>query len=188
MARPKSYNLKTLRAMRAIVCVVASAMVSSWGPHRPSARRRRRWTRGRCSTQYCFTCHNDRLKTGGLSLERDGPRRPSANPPDVWEKVVRRLRTGAMPPPPARRPDQATYDRLTGWLERRTGPPCGRPSESRPARCSSPEPIRIRQRDSRPAGSRRRTSRRCCRRTTRRSASTTSPTCSASRRCCSSGI
>ena len=37
--------------------------------------------------------------------------------PEVWEKVVRRLRTGAMPPPSSRRPDQATYDRLTAWLE-----------------------------------------------------------------------
>jgi hypothetical protein len=37
--------------------------------------------------------------------------------PDVWEKVVRRLRTGAMPPSSSRRPDQATYDRLSGWLE-----------------------------------------------------------------------
>jgi hypothetical protein len=66
--------------------------------------------------QYCVTCHNDRLKTGGLSLEQIDLTRVGDSP-EVWEKVVRRLRTGAMPPPPARRPDQATYDRLTGWLE-----------------------------------------------------------------------
>jgi len=68
-------------------------------------------------TQYCFTCHNDRLKTGGLSLEALDLAK-IGDSPDVWEKVVRRLRTGAMPPPSARRPDQATYDRLTGWLEK----------------------------------------------------------------------
>ena len=67
-------------------------------------------------TQYRFTCHNDRLKTGGLSLEALDLGK-IADSPAVWEKVVRRLRTGAMPPPSARRPDQATYDRLTGWLE-----------------------------------------------------------------------
>jgi hypothetical protein len=66
--------------------------------------------------QYCFTCHNDRLKTGGLSLERMDLTSIGESP-DVWEKVVRRLRTGAMPPAPSRRPDQATYDRLTSWLE-----------------------------------------------------------------------
>jgi hypothetical protein len=66
--------------------------------------------------QYCFTCHNDRLKTGGLSLERMDFSKVGESA-EVWEKVVRRLRTGAMPPPTSRRPDQATYDRLTGWLE-----------------------------------------------------------------------
>ena len=67
-------------------------------------------------TQYCVACHNDRLKTGGLSLERMDLTSIGESP-DVWEKVVRRLRTGAMPPAPSRRPDQATYDRLTSWLE-----------------------------------------------------------------------
>ena len=68
-------------------------------------------------TRCCFTCHNDRLKTGGLSLEALDLGK-IGDSPDIWEKVVRRLRTGAMPPPSARRPDQATYDRLTGWLEK----------------------------------------------------------------------
>jgi hypothetical protein len=36
---------------------------------------------------------------------------------EVWEKVVRKLRAGTMPPQGVRRPDQATYDRLTSWLE-----------------------------------------------------------------------
>jgi hypothetical protein len=67
-------------------------------------------------SQYCFGCHNDRLKTGGLSLEKMDFAR-IGDSPDVWEKVVRRLRTGAMPPPPSRRPDSATYDRVTAWLE-----------------------------------------------------------------------
>jgi hypothetical protein len=36
---------------------------------------------------------------------------------ETWEKVVRRLRSGSMPPVGMPRPDQATYDALAGWLE-----------------------------------------------------------------------
>ena len=59
--------------------------------------------------QYCVTCHNDRLKTGGLSLMQADPARAGAQP-ELWEKVVRKLRTGVMPPPTAPQPPQA--DRL----------------------------------------------------------------------------
>jgi mono/diheme cytochrome c family protein len=66
--------------------------------------------------QYCVTCHNDRLKTAELSLERlDVANIPAAG--EVWEKVIRKLRRGAMPPEGARRPDKSTYDGLTVWLE-----------------------------------------------------------------------
>jgi len=84
-------------------------------------------------TQYCFGCHDDRLKTGGLSLERMDLTSIGESP-DVWEKVVRRLRTGAMPPAPSRRPDQATYDRLTSWLEGELDrQAAARPNPGRPA-------------------------------------------------------
>jgi mono/diheme cytochrome c family protein len=66
--------------------------------------------------QYCVTCHNDRLRTAELSLEK----RDVANIPadaETWEKVIRKLRRGAMPPPGARRPDSAAYEGLTAWLE-----------------------------------------------------------------------
>src|SRR5262245_7745592 len=48
--------------------------------------------------RYCGTCHNERLKTGGLSLERVDVSKPEAQP-ELWEKVVRKLHTGVMPPP-----------------------------------------------------------------------------------------
>ena len=41
----------------------------------------------------CVTCHNDRLKTGGLSLQSMDPANAPAHA-DVWEKVLRKLRTG----------------------------------------------------------------------------------------------
>ena len=66
--------------------------------------------------QYCVTCHNDRLKTAGLSLEALDITNMSAGR-DAWEKVVRRLRRGAMPPEGVRRPDKATYEGLTTWIE-----------------------------------------------------------------------
>ena len=66
--------------------------------------------------QYCVTCHNDRLKTAQLSLEKLDLGDVAAAGA-VWEKVVRKLRRGAMPPEGVRRPDEATYAGLTAWLE-----------------------------------------------------------------------
>ena len=66
--------------------------------------------------QYCVTCHNDRLKTADLSLEKlDVANAAAAG--ETWEKVIRKLRRGAMPPEGARRPDKATYEGLTAFLE-----------------------------------------------------------------------
>src|SRR5262245_12105584 len=101
--------------MKRVVCLIAT--VVALGAFAPGVRTQTQASDARpVLNQYCVTCHNDRLKTGGLSLEQIDLARVGDSP-EVWEKVVRRLRTGAMPPPPARRPDQATYDRLTGWLE-----------------------------------------------------------------------
>ena len=66
--------------------------------------------------QYCVTCHNQRLKTGGLSLDTLDIATPQANA-ETWENVVRKLRVGAMPPHGVRRPDQKTTDNLIAWLE-----------------------------------------------------------------------
>src|SRR5499427_7063302 len=66
--------------------------------------------------KYCVTCHNDRLKTAGLSLAGLDVEHPSAKA-ETWEKVIRKLRTSAMPPPNAPRPDAATYNALASYLE-----------------------------------------------------------------------
>src|SRR5687768_4565617 len=66
--------------------------------------------------QYCVTCHNDRVKSGGFVI--DPASLTSVGPgADRWEKVVRKLRTQAMPPPGAPRPDAASYDRVATFLE-----------------------------------------------------------------------
>ena len=66
--------------------------------------------------QYCITCHNERLKTGNLALDSIDLTSLSTNA-ETWEKVVRKLRTRSMPPVGTRRPDEATYHQLVGWLE-----------------------------------------------------------------------
>src|SRR4051812_37145850 len=59
--------------------------------------------------RYCAGCHNQQLKSGGLTLVQSDLSRPGAQP-ELWEKVVRKLRTGVMPPPNVPQPPGA--DRL----------------------------------------------------------------------------
>jgi mono/diheme cytochrome c family protein len=66
--------------------------------------------------QYCVTCHNSRLKTAGLVIDPADLARINANP-EVWEKVVRKLRSTAMPPAGSPRPDAKTYDATATFLE-----------------------------------------------------------------------
>jgi hypothetical protein len=66
--------------------------------------------------RYCVSCHNDRLKTGGLSLEKLNLADAQGNAP-VLEAVVRKLRSGLMPPEGLPRPDQATLDSFVTTLE-----------------------------------------------------------------------
>jgi hypothetical protein len=66
--------------------------------------------------QYCVTCHNDKLKTGGLSLAGLSVSDAAAHS-EVLEKVVRKLRSRQMPPNGAPRPDQATIDKFAATLE-----------------------------------------------------------------------
>ena len=65
---------------------------------------------------YCVTCHNQRLRTAGLALDSLDVTTPGANP-EVWERVIEKLRARAMPPPGLPRPDAATYQAVAGWLE-----------------------------------------------------------------------
>lgn len=66
--------------------------------------------------KYCVTCHNEKLKTAGLDLRRADADNPW-NSEEIWEKVIVKLRSRAMPPPKLPRPDNATYDKVAGWLE-----------------------------------------------------------------------
>jgi mono/diheme cytochrome c family protein len=65
---------------------------------------------------YCVSCHNPKLKAGNLALDPALADQVSSSP-ETWEKVVLKLRSRAMPPPRSRRPDNATYDAVSAWLE-----------------------------------------------------------------------
>jgi hypothetical protein len=66
--------------------------------------------------RYCTSCHNDRLKTGGLSLGQVDVSKPGAQS-ELWEKVVRKLHTGVMPPSNAPQPSPADRLAMMTWLE-----------------------------------------------------------------------
>ena len=66
--------------------------------------------------QYCVGCHNDKVKTGGLALDSINVESPNQNP-EVWEKVVHKLRARYMPPAGLPRPDEKAYQSLVSYLE-----------------------------------------------------------------------
>ena len=66
--------------------------------------------------RYCVTCHNQRLVTAGLKLDDADVANPGAGA-EIWEKVVRKLRTGMMPPPNMPQPSMDDRVALLSWLE-----------------------------------------------------------------------
>jgi mono/diheme cytochrome c family protein len=78
---------------------------------------------------YCFTCHNSRLKTGGLALDGLDLQTPEQNA-QIWEKALRKLHGRLMPPPGNKQPTQQDIDSFVSWMEntldtRAKGPKAG---------------------------------------------------------------
>ena len=67
-------------------------------------------------SRYCVACHNDRTLVAGLSLA-EVPAAELAGHTDVFEKVLRKLRAGEMPPAGRPAPDAGTLDAIVSWLE-----------------------------------------------------------------------
>src|SRR5262245_33080314 len=71
-------------------------------------------------TQYCFTCHGEKAKAAGmdsalkLNIEKLDIGHVEKNP-EEWERIVRKLRAGMMPPLNMRRPDPATFNGFITW-------------------------------------------------------------------------
>ena len=68
-------------------------------------------------TQYCTGCHNNEKKKGELDLESVASDNPARHP-EIWEKVIRRMRARQMPPADKKRPDDAKYNEVLGKLEK----------------------------------------------------------------------
>jgi len=112
-----------------LLVAVAIAQRPASGPPRPTPRSEQRRTiadqqsatsnhdaQNAVLKRYCVGCHNDKLKTGGLSLESFDVSR-AAEHAETSEKVIRKLQAGLMPPPLAARPDAATQKTLIAAVE-----------------------------------------------------------------------
>jgi mono/diheme cytochrome c family protein len=73
-------------------------------------------TRTALLNKYCVACHSAKLRTGGLSLQ-DADLGNVPAQAETWEKVIRKLRTGSMPPQGVPRPDAASLNDLAAFLE-----------------------------------------------------------------------
>jgi cytochrome c5 len=68
--------------------------------------------------RYCVACHNQRLLTANLNLDRAGVNLEAVSShPAVLEKVLQKLKTASMPPPGLARPAADTYRQFAAWLE-----------------------------------------------------------------------
>src|SRR5438034_5983667 len=119
MLRPLSvFRLLTLVAGWTVVAVAASGHLLAVRPHQsPSGSSPASTLSLRAILDtYCIPCHNQRFRTAGLTLDTIDPVNVGSGA-EVWEKVIRKLRMGTMPPPGRRRPDQPTTGALVSWLE-----------------------------------------------------------------------
>jgi cytochrome c551/c552 len=91
---------------RLLTAGMALATATLWADQSPQA----------VMNQYCATCHNAKLKTGGLDLGKLDLNNTAAGA-ETWEKVVRKLRAGMMPPAGAPRPERRVLDLLAGAIE-----------------------------------------------------------------------
>lgn len=94
----------------------ALIFVSTGRTQAPTPAQANQASTGAMLTRYCSGCHNAKAKTAGIVLEGDAITHISENA-EMWEKVVRQLRSRGMPPPPAPRPDAAAYASAATFVE-----------------------------------------------------------------------
>jgi len=97
--------LQMARSQQAAPAAIASTLVTGAASERALLDR------------YCVTCHNQRLQTGGLSLDKLDLAAMHDHA-EVWEKVVRKLRAGMMPPSGMPRPAAPVLDSMISFLEK----------------------------------------------------------------------
>jgi mono/diheme cytochrome c family protein len=102
--------------MRGSVLVVALVLVAAGAEAQTPARPQAANPSQALIDRYCVTCHNQRLKTAKLALDTLDLARPEQDAL-AWERAIRKLRGGMMPPPGAPRPAVADAQALAGYLE-----------------------------------------------------------------------
>src|SRR5437016_14594417 len=106
-----------IRRILFLILIVPAAYGQTRVPEQPSNPSGPAATTARASIdQYCVPCHNQRLKTAGLMLDKLDSTEVRKDA-EVWEKVVRKLRAGMMPPSGLPRPTPAIYEALITSIE-----------------------------------------------------------------------
>ena len=108
--------MKALLATAAAVFAFTTMIAAGAGGQRPSAPPAAPAPDAAFLKRYCVTCHNDRVKAGALTLASLDVAAVDGHA-DVWEKVVRKLRTGMMPPEGVPKPAAAARAAFTDALE-----------------------------------------------------------------------
>src|SRR5262245_36042080 len=97
----------------AVGIVAADSKVFAQGANQAAQRGESQWlTIG----TYCFGCHNEEVRAGNLFLDQLDAKSVRQHP-EIFEKVVRKLRGRQMPPPGMPQPSQQEVDALVSWLE-----------------------------------------------------------------------
>ena len=103
-------TLSSIILVASLVCLPASIGLAAEAGPSASAEQRALLNR------YCVGCHNEKLRTADLALNNLNVENVGQSP-EVWEKVLRMVRTRYMPPSGMPRPDEKAYESLTAYLE-----------------------------------------------------------------------
>src|SRR5262245_49086621 len=107
---------RRMAATYACVPVAAVSVLLPLEARQPPAARPAAAAHVEVVSRYCLSCHSQPVKRGGSALEAAAAH-DVAQHPDIWEKVVRKMRARQMPPIGMPRPDAATYDAAVASLE-----------------------------------------------------------------------
>src|SRR5436190_3796372 len=109
-------GLRSRKAYRVVVLVLAVSVLAGYPQFMRSQTAAPASAQKAFLSQYCEGCHNDKVKAGGLLLDTMDVAHVGVNA-ETWEKVVRKLRAGMMPPSGAKHPVRPTTEGFVAWLE-----------------------------------------------------------------------
>lgn len=111
--------MKPILLAIALVVPISVAFLSGQAPRGGTAPAADAQTQRAVIDRYCVGCHNNKLLTGSLTLDKDKfDLSHLQEKAEVGEKVIRKLRAGMMPPTGMPRPEAAVLDGLASWMEK----------------------------------------------------------------------